>query len=81
MNDFHSLRINLITKFFYEKYSKALNINSDIETIKIEFSKEVKNNFEINSENYKIDKVKLEKRVEECLVCYQNLLTEEFLAL
>jgi hypothetical protein len=81
MNDFHSLRINLITKSFYEKYSKALNINSDIESIKMEFSKEVKNNFEINSENYQIDKVKLEERIEECLVCYQNLLTEEFLAL
>lgn len=81
MNDFHSLRINLITKSFYEKYSKALNINSDIETLNTEFIKEVKNNFEINSENYQIDKIKFEKRVEECLIYYQNLLVEECLAL
>ena len=81
MNEYHSLRINLIAKFFYEKYSNALNINSDIETIKNEFIKEVKHNFEINSENYEVDKIEFEKCLEEYLMCYQNLLAEEFLNL
>ena len=74
MDFINSKKIQLVAERYYEKYNNALNSNSDIDTVKKEYSKDVKNNFEQNFTIDKINKIEFDNRIAECIIYYQNLL-------
>lgn len=78
MNSYDSKKIQLIAEFYYEKYNDTVNVNSNIEIIKEEYSKDVKNNCEQNFTIQKENKIQFENRIEECVIYYQNLLNEKY---
>lgn len=81
MNFSDSKKIQLIAEFYYGKYTDTVNANSDIEIVKEEYSKDVKNNCEQNFAIQKENKIEFENRIEECVNYYQNLLNEEYSSL
>ncbi len=81
MNFPDSKKIQLIAEHYYDKYNDTVNANSDIEIIKEEYSKDVKNNCEQNFKIQKENKVEFENRIEECVNYYQNLLNKKYSSL